>query len=124
VFGGGKGRTNRSVRAVGVDCTVKADVFDYIERFYNPRQRLSTIGYLSPIEFEELASLAQDGNLCHRENQNSTATPNAPLSRPDGCRRLPASKPSARAVTARPTSITRSSSCKGAGGMCAALKAP
>ena len=31
----------------------KADVFDYIERFYNPRRRHSTIGYLSPVEFEE-----------------------------------------------------------------------
>ena len=36
----------------------KADVFDYIERFYNPRRRHSTIGYLSPMEFEKLASLA------------------------------------------------------------------
>lgn len=31
----------------------KADVFDYIERFYNPRRRHSTLGYLSPIAFEE-----------------------------------------------------------------------
>ncbi len=30
----------------------KADVFDYIERFYNPRRRHSTIGYMSPMEFE------------------------------------------------------------------------
>lgn len=30
----------------------KADVFDYIERFYNPRRRHSTIGYMSPVEFE------------------------------------------------------------------------
>ena len=30
----------------------KADVFDYIERFYNPRRRHSTLGYLSPMEFE------------------------------------------------------------------------
>jgi len=29
----------------------KADVFDYIERFYNPKRRHSTIGYLSPMEF-------------------------------------------------------------------------
>ncbi len=36
----------------------KADVFDYIERFYNPRRRHSTIGYLSPVEFEKLAQLA------------------------------------------------------------------
>ncbi len=31
----------------------RADVFDYIERFYNPRRRHSTIGYLSPMEFEQ-----------------------------------------------------------------------
>jgi putative transposase len=30
----------------------KADVFDYIERFYNPKRRHSTLGYLSPMEFE------------------------------------------------------------------------
>jgi putative transposase len=32
---------------------VKADVFDYIERFYNPTRRHSTLGYVSPIEFEK-----------------------------------------------------------------------
>jgi len=36
----------------------KADVFDYIERFYNPKRRHSTIGYLSPMEFERNAGLA------------------------------------------------------------------
>jgi putative transposase len=36
----------------------KADVFDYIECFYNPRRRHSTIGYLSPVEFEKRALLA------------------------------------------------------------------
>jgi putative transposase len=36
----------------------KADVFDYIECFYNPRRRHSTIGYLSPIAFEEQEALA------------------------------------------------------------------
>jgi len=36
----------------------KADVFDYIERFYNPKRRHSTIEYLSPIEFERKAGLA------------------------------------------------------------------
>ncbi|MDR7033163.1 transposase InsO family protein [Mesorhizobium sp. BE184] len=36
----------------------RADVFDYIERFYNPRRRHSTLGYLSPVEFEEQAMLA------------------------------------------------------------------
>ena len=36
----------------------RADVFDYIERFYNPKRRHSTIGYLSPMEFERKAGLA------------------------------------------------------------------
>lgn len=36
----------------------RADVFDYIERFYNPARRHSTLGYLSPVEFENRAKLA------------------------------------------------------------------
>ena len=36
----------------------KADVFDYIECFYNPTRRHSTLGYLSPIDFEREASVA------------------------------------------------------------------
>ena len=36
----------------------KADVFDYIERFYNTKRRHSTIGYMSPMEFEMKAGLA------------------------------------------------------------------
>jgi putative transposase len=36
----------------------RADVFDYIERFYNPKRRHSTIGYLSPMEFESQVGLA------------------------------------------------------------------
>lgn len=36
----------------------KADVFDYIECFYNPKRRHSTLGYLSPMEFEMQAQLA------------------------------------------------------------------
>ena len=31
----------------------KADVFDYIERFYNPERQHSTIGYISPMQFEQ-----------------------------------------------------------------------
>ena len=31
----------------------RSDVFDYIERFYNPMRRHSTLGYVSPIEFEQ-----------------------------------------------------------------------
>ena len=36
----------------------RADVFDYIERFYNAKRRHSTIGYKSPMEFERQAGLA------------------------------------------------------------------
>jgi putative transposase len=36
----------------------RADVFDYIERFYNATRRHSTIGYVSPIEFERKLGLA------------------------------------------------------------------
>ncbi|QXX76756.1 hypothetical protein MHY1_p00278 (plasmid) [Methylovirgula sp. HY1] len=36
----------------------RADVFDYIERFYNAVRRHSTLGYLSPIEFETKGGLA------------------------------------------------------------------
>lgn len=32
----------------------RADVFDYIERFYNPRRRHSTLGYVSPVAYEKL----------------------------------------------------------------------
>jgi putative transposase len=34
----------------------RADVFDYIEKFYNPRRRHSTLDYLSPVQFEKLRS--------------------------------------------------------------------
>ena len=36
----------------------RADVFDYIERFCNTTRRHSTIGYLSPVEFERKVGLA------------------------------------------------------------------
>ena len=36
----------------------RADVFDYIERFYNTIRRHSTIGYVSPVEFERQVGLA------------------------------------------------------------------
>jgi putative transposase len=31
----------------------RSDVFDYIERFYNPRRRHSVLDYVSPVQFEE-----------------------------------------------------------------------
>jgi transposase InsO family protein len=71
---GGKGRLDRA-RRVGLNLRLgaktvhdqgpqmardeaRADVFDYIERFYNPRRRHSKLGYLSPMEFEARAMLA------------------------------------------------------------------
>ena len=41
--------------------SIEADyslLFDCIECFYNPRRRHSTIGYLSPMEFENQMQLA------------------------------------------------------------------
>ena len=36
----------------------RVGVFDYVERFYNPTRRHSTIGYVSPMEFERIAAAA------------------------------------------------------------------
>ena len=36
----------------------RTDIFDYIERFYNPRRRHSRLGHISPMEFEKRAKLA------------------------------------------------------------------
>lgn len=49
-------RTARKVYRSRSDA--KADVFDYIERFYNPTRRHSTLGYLSPIQYEQQTRLA------------------------------------------------------------------
>ena len=49
----------------------KADVFDYIERFYNPERRHSTIGYISPMEFERQAQT--------RSHQSARCFCNIPL---------------------------------------------
>jgi len=51
-------KTERTARKVyRTRNEAKADVFDYIECFYNPKRRHSTIGYLSPMEFERRAGL-------------------------------------------------------------------
>ena len=53
-------KTERTARKNVSDATPRraADVFDYIECFYNLKRRHSTIGYLSPVEFEMQAGLA------------------------------------------------------------------
>jgi putative transposase len=35
----------------------RADLFDYIERFYNPRRRHSTLNYVSPATYEQLETM-------------------------------------------------------------------
>ena len=52
-------KTERTVHKVFRTRTeAKAGVFDYIERFYNPKRRHSTPGDISPVEFERKAGLA------------------------------------------------------------------
>lgn len=52
-------RTERTARKVyRTRNDSRADVFDYIERFYNPKRRHSTLGYLSPNDFETKVELA------------------------------------------------------------------
>jgi putative transposase len=52
-------KTERTARKVyRTRDEAKADVFDYVERFYNPKRRHSTIGYVSPMDFELKAGLA------------------------------------------------------------------
>src|SRR5271169_1650246 len=52
-------KTERTVRKTyRTRDEARADVFDYIECFYNPKRRHSTIGYLSPVQFEMQAGLA------------------------------------------------------------------
>lgn len=48
-------KTERTARKVyRTRNQARADVFDCIERFYNPQRRHSTIGYLRPMEFERI----------------------------------------------------------------------
>jgi putative transposase len=50
-------KTERTARKVyRTRNQARADVFDYIECFYNPLRRHSTIGYVSPMEFERVAA--------------------------------------------------------------------
>ena len=52
-------KTERTARRVyGTRNDARADIFDYIERFYNSTRRHSTLGYVSPIDFEHQARVA------------------------------------------------------------------
>ena len=50
----------------------KADVFDYIERFYNTIRRHTMIGYISPVEFERKLGVAQ-----HAIHKTGSSSPTA-----------------------------------------------
>lgn len=49
----------------------RADVFEYIERFYNAIRRHSTIGYFSPVEFGRKVGLASPS--VHQTGSSSAA---------------------------------------------------
>ncbi len=49
-------RTSR--RTYRTRAAARADIFEYIERFYNPVRRHSTLGYVSPMEYERQAQEA------------------------------------------------------------------
>ena len=52
-------KTERTARKVyRTRDEARADVFDSIEVFYNPTRRHSTLGYLSPVQYEEQGQLA------------------------------------------------------------------
>ena len=54
----------------------RADVCDYIERFYNTVRRHSTIGYLGPVEFERKVGLAYiSGSRATPDNAQKTNVP-------------------------------------------------
>jgi putative transposase len=75
-------KTERTARKVyRTRDQARADVFDYIERFYNPQRRHSTIGYRSPMEFER--SLPRAKLLVHQTGSSS-----APSRRSRGRSRL------------------------------------
>jgi hypothetical protein len=61
---------------------LRADVFDYIERFYNPRRRHLTLGYISPVQYENLKRLAGSvrqivGSPCKTRQFSGLATRDA-----------------------------------------------
>lgn len=63
-----------------------ASVGDYIDRFYNPRRRHSHLGYVSPLEYELRAELANRGALAATGHESSEVLSKA--ASPNGSRAL------------------------------------
>jgi hypothetical protein len=64
----------------------RADVFDYIERFYNSKRRHSTIGYLSPLGVRKagwVSLSACQGNRVHANHHSCSCKPKKCFSRDD-----------------------------------------
>jgi hypothetical protein len=55
---GGASDEQRALSIQIAEAQVELARVDYIERFYNAKRRHSTIGYLSPMEFEQKAGFA------------------------------------------------------------------
>ncbi len=47
-------------QAVSGRGAAEKEIFNYIERYYNNKRRHSTLGYLSPVKFEE----KHENSLC------------------------------------------------------------
>jgi transposase len=47
-----RNESGKEIRRYRTRDEARADIFDYIERFYNPKRRHSTLGGLSPVEYE------------------------------------------------------------------------
>ena len=45
--------TNSPVGRYRTRDEARSDIFDYIERFYNPQRRHSTLDYVSPVTYEQ-----------------------------------------------------------------------
>lgn len=51
-----KTETEMDIKPPATRAEAKLAIFDYIETFYNPKRRHSSLGYLSPVAFEKLNS--------------------------------------------------------------------
>jgi putative transposase len=75
----------------------RASIFEYIETFYNPKRRHSSLGYVSPAEFEKVrrsdaatsCSLALQGRSLHNTNHETCGHDARPRSAQINLGRMP-----------------------------------